>query len=183
VTTFSRPDPFAFEYAAQARHSVSPGTGYAETLELMGTRLLDLSRAAAAAQNVELPSRQLWYPAPIPADCEQLAALFNGWTPFPPADGPTVCQPWRWQAGWSLVITRCTPAMPTSRVSKAVSAVPAEKMMQAGRIASRDAEVLLEVLNRIPGEVGSDVGVVTNAPSGGFQTVELNVSLISGGSL
>jgi hypothetical protein len=55
--------------------------------------------------------------------------------------------------------------------------------MQAGRIASRDAEVLLEVLNRIPGEVGSDVGVVTNAPSGGFQTVELNVSLISGGSL
>jgi hypothetical protein len=178
---FSRPDPFAAELAlGPPIRSVSPGTGYAETLEEMGTRLLERVAEAAVGKGIQLPPRQVYYMSPIPADCEQVAALFSNWTPTPGQDGPTICQPWRWMANWSVIITRCTPAMPGK--GRGLHTVPAEKMMAAGKLASDDTEVLLAVVNSLD-EIGADTTVVANAPSGGYQTVELNVPLIMGSSL
>jgi hypothetical protein len=178
---FTRPSPFDIDIEqGPPIRSVSPGTGYAETLDEMGNRLLDRVAKAAVGKGVDLPPRQVYYMAPIPADCEQVAALFTGWTPTPAQDGPTVCQPWRWLANWSVIITRCTPAIPGK--GRGLHTVPVSKMKAAAVMASRDAEILKEVVNSLD-EIGADTSVVTNAPSGGYQTVELNVPLLSGGSL
>jgi hypothetical protein len=182
--TFSRFDPFAEEAARLGAERVAAGlssTGRAETIEDMAQRLLDVTVQAALAKGIALPDRQLVYPAPIPADCEQVAVLFTGFNPTPVQDGnPTVCQPWRWIAPMSVIITRCTPAVPGK--GRALKTVPVELMVAAAKIASDDAEVLAEVVNRLD-EIGSDTTIVTNAPSGGMQTVELNVPLVSGGSI
>lgn len=188
TTSFSRPDPFAAEYAELDPIHQPDGTtqpspnGYAETLEEMGQRLLVKVNEAALHKGVTLPNRQLVYPAPIPADCEQVAVLFTQFTPTPIQDaGSTVmCKTWRWIAPFSVIITRCTPAMPGK--GRGIKMVDPKQMMAAAKIASDDAEILVNVITRL-GEIGPDATVVTNAPSGGFQTVELNVPLISGGSL
>jgi hypothetical protein len=184
--TFSRPDPFAGEHnepsqMAAGGFGANPGTGAPETLYEMAQALLDIVRAAAVTRGIALPERQLVYPSPIPADCEQVAVLFTGWnpTPMPSPDGTTLCHMWRWVAPFSAIITRCTPAVLGK--GKALRQVTPDQMLAAARIASDDSEVLLEAMNGI-GEVGADVSVAANPPSGGFQTVELNVSLISGGS-
>lgn len=185
---FSRPDPFAAE-AAQLDPIRSPdgiaeptANGMAQTLEEMAQRMLTKVIEAALHKGVALPGRQLIYPAPIPADCEQVAVLFTQFSPTPIQDtGSTViCKTWRWIAPFSVIITRCTPALPGK--GRGIKTVSTTAMEAAARIASDDAEVLVEVVNRL-GEIGPDCTVVTNAPSGGFQTVELNVPLISGGSL
>lgn len=181
---YSRADPFAAEQQAGV-----PDPDLDEallnrppmTLSDIGETLLDLVRMAALAKGVALPDRQIVYPAPIPADCEQVAVLFTGWNPTPPPEGPTVCKPWRWMAPMSVIITRCTPAMPVKRGAKTLAPEPGA-MIEAARLASADSEVFLEVLNRLD-EVGGDVGVVVNAPEGGFQTVELNVQMLPTGSL
>lgn len=183
--SFARMDPFYEELAAAQAQAAEEGsgaslsTGAPETLDAMGHALLEIVQAAAVARGVTLPSRQLVYPAPIPADCEQVAVLFTEWSPTPAPDGPTICKPWRWIAPFSVVITRCTPALPAK--TKPLSSVPVESMMAAAKLASDDTEVFLEAMNRL-GEVGSDVSIVANAPQGGMQTVEWNVPLISGGS-
>ena len=183
---YSRPDPYEaerLEGVADPDRDEAALDRPPATLSDMAERLLDVLRAAAVARGVLLPGRQAVYMAPIPADCEQAAVLFTGWNPTPQPDGPTVCMPWRWMAPMSVIITRCTPAMPIATRGKATTAAPpAEKMTAAARIASADSEVMLEVLNRLD-EIGADVSVVANPPSGGFQTVELNVQLLPTGSL
>lgn len=178
---YSRADPFEAERLAavpdpdvdEAAQDRPPAT-----LADMGEMLLDLMRAAAVATGTTLPGRQSVYMAPIPADCEQVAVLFTGWNPTPPPEGPTICKPWRWMASYSVIVTRCTPAIPP----KGKPYPDTDRMIEAARLASADAEVCLEVLRRLD-EIGGDVSVVTNAPSGGFQTVELNVQLLPTGSL
>jgi hypothetical protein len=176
VTAFSRPDPFAAEQALLDAQGAT--NGRIETLAEMGAALLEIAAQAALAKGVALPARQLYYPAPIAADCEQVAALFSGWTPSPPPDGPTICQPFRWLAGFSLIITRCTPK---GAIQSTKTPPKPEAMIEVSQIASADAEVLLEVVTRLD-EIGSDISVVANPPSGGFQTVELNVQLLPGSS-
>lgn len=170
---YSRPDPFVAEEAVNA----ALPTTEPDTLAEMGEVLLDICRSAAVAKGVPLPARQVVYMTQIPADCEQVAAIFSGWTPFPIPEGPTICLPFRWQAGFSVLITRCTPA-----VQKTKNPPTPEKMLEAAKIASADSEVLLELVNRL-NEIGSDVGITAMAPSGGFQTTELTVTLMSVGSL
>jgi len=185
TTTFSRPDPFEQERLAGVpdpdRDSPDAVDTTPVTLAFMAEQLLEVVKSAALAKGVVLPSRQSYYMAPIPADCEQVAVLFTTWTPTPALEGPTICRPFRWLAPMSVIITRCTPAMPTGRGPNK-AAPSAAKMIEAAKLASADAEVLLEVVNRLD-EVGGDLEVVTNAPSGGFQTVELNVQLLPVGSL
>lgn len=170
---YARRDVFAEEQAVEA----ALPTTEPDTLAEMGEVLLDICRSAAVAKGVTLPARQVVYMTQIPADCEQVAVIFSGWSPYPVPEGPTICLPFRWQAGFSVVITRCTPA-----VQKAKAPPSPEKMLEAAKLASRDSEVLLEVVNRL-NEIGSDVGIVTQAPQGGFQTTELTVTLMSVGSL
>jgi hypothetical protein len=180
--TYSRPDPFLAEQkAAEALQTVGAATDTRPaSLSDIGEAMLDLVRSAALAKGVQLPARQSAYMAPIPADCEQVAVLMTGWNPTPAPEGPTVCMPFRWLAGCSVIITRCTPAIPGK--GGALKTVPMEKMTEALRLASADAEVLLEVVNRLD-EIGSDLSVVINPPSGGLQTTELNVQLLPTGSL
>jgi hypothetical protein len=184
--SFSRFDPFAAELQeGPPIRAESPGAGYAETLEEMGKRLIQRVAEAAVGKEINLPSRQAFYMAPIPADCEQVAALFTGWNPWPIQDGPTICKPWRWLANFSVIITRCTPAVPGKHrtgSTTSIKSVSVDQLKAAAKLASDDAEVLLAVVNSLA-EVGADTSIVTNAPSGGYQTVELNVPLISGGSI
>lgn len=194
---FGRPDPFAQEQAQvdalkatePVVRGISLGTGAPETLEEMGSALLETIRSSAVAKGVVLPSRQGVYMAPIPADCEQVVVLFTGWNPTPAGDttGTVICKPWRWLAPMSAIITRCTPAIPgkTAKLSGqqqgALKLVTPDQLNAAAKIASDDAEVFLEVLNRM-GEIGGDTSIVANPPQGGYQTVELNISLVSGSS-
>ncbi|HEX8321640.1 hypothetical protein [Longimicrobium sp.] len=182
--TYARTDPFAADRLAEADAAAAAMIEAAEagastgpsTLSSMGEALLEIVKAAALAKGTPLPARQSVYMAPIPADCEQVAVLFTGWNPTPAADGPTICKPWRWMGSYSVIITRCTPA-----VQKGKTPPSMEMMIEAARLASSDAEILLEAVNRLD-EIGSDISVVTNAPSGGFQTVELNVQLLAVGT-
>lgn len=181
---YSRPDPYAAELAAASapltEGSISDSDGQpVDTLSEMGEALLEIVRASAVTKGVTLPARQSVYMAPIPADCEQAAVLFSGWNPTPAPDGPTVCAEFRWMAGYSVIITRCTPAV--LRGPKGKQVVPMEMMTEAARIASADAEIMLEVVRRL-GEIGPDVSVVAQPPSGGLQTVELNIQLLPAGS-
>jgi hypothetical protein len=199
---FRRRDPFAEEQvqvdalrqAEPQVRGISLGTGAPETLDEMAHALLEVIRGAAVAKGVTLPSRQGIYMAPIPADCEQCIVLFTGWNITPAtgdASGTTVCRDWRWLAPMSAIITRCTPAIPppaagraaklTERAPGPLNTVAPSQLEAAARIASDDSEVFLEVINRL-GEIGSDVSLVANPPSGAYQTVELNLSLVSGGS-
>jgi hypothetical protein len=196
---YGRFDPFAEEAAseplkdARQQFGASLGTGAPETLEEMAQALLELLRGAAVNRGITLPARQGIYMAPIPADCEQAIVLFTGWNPTPLGDTTTttICKPWRWLAPMSVIITRCTPAIPpaassraaklTERQPAALSTVSTSQLSAAAKISSDDAEVLLEVVNRL-GEIGADTTLAANPPSGAYQTVELNVSLVSGSS-
>lgn len=175
MSMYSRPDPFAALAAPDLARATDAAGQPVDTLSGMGEALLDLVGQAAVARGVALPARQTVYMAPIPADCEQVAVLFSGWNPTPGLEGPTDCRTFRWLAGYSVIITRCTPA-----VQRGKGLVAPEAMTEAARIASADSEVLLEVVNRLD-EVGPDLSVVANPPHGGFQTVELNVQLLSTG--
>jgi hypothetical protein len=149
------------------------------TLVLMGQELMTRLISCFVSQGVVAPDRQIVYMMPIPADCEQVAVLFSGWNPLPPWDTLTHCDSFRWVASYSIGITRCTPALPT----KAGKVAPTpDQMLQAAQIASQDAEVLLCLVASL-GEIGSELSVVTAAPSGGFQTVEVNLSIPAVGGL
>jgi hypothetical protein len=181
---FSRADPFAAERAVieEVADSVRLATEVpaVDTLAGLGASLLQVITASAAGLQVVLPSRQIVYMAPIPADCEQVAVLFNGWTPWPVQIGPTVRErPFRWMAGFSVAITRNSPAVPAKQGLK--KAVSPDAMIAASRIASDDCEVLLGAVGRLS-EVGPDLTVVAHAPQGAMQTVELNVQLFPTGS-
>jgi hypothetical protein len=149
------------------------------TLYLMGQRLLDLVLGCFASQGVSAPARHVIFMSPIPADCEQIAVLFTGWTPMPPMVGMEIRSPSRWVADVSVIITRCTPAI--SGRSGKVPPTP-EQMNEAALIASTDAEVLLCAVSGLH-EVGPNLGVLTGPPMGGMQTVELSLQLPAVGLL
>jgi hypothetical protein len=149
------------------------------TLVLMAQDLMARLQSCFMTQGVVPPTRQVVYMSPIPADCEQVAVLFAGWSPLPPWDTLTNCDSFRWVANFSVIITRCTPAIGTK--SGKVAPTP-DVMLQAAQIASQDAEVLLCLVSTI-GEIGADLNVNTPAPQGGMQTVELTVQVPAVGAL
>lgn len=149
------------------------------TLVLMGQDLMARVLSCFTDQGVAPPERQVVYMAPIPADCEQVAVLFSGWTPLPLWDGLAHCDLYRWVANFSIIITRCTPAIGAK--SGKVAPVP-DVMLAAAEIASADAEVLLCTVASI-GEIGPEIEVLTPAPQGGMQTVELTVQVPAVGGL
>jgi hypothetical protein len=149
------------------------------TLLLMAQDLMVRLQSCFLSQGVVPPDRSVIFMSPIPADCEQVAVLFAGWSPLPPWDTLTNCDSFRWIANFSVIITRCTPAIST-RSGKA--APTPDLMLQAAQIASTDAEVLLCLVSTL-GEIGADLNLVTMAPLGGMQTVELTVSLPAAGAL
>ena len=182
MTEFSRPDPFEAEARVERAIAVTGTAPAVDTLAGMGAALLDMVRASAAQLLIDLPTRQMVYMAPIPADCEQVGVLFSGWNIWPVQITPSVpTRQMRWMAGFSVIITRTSPAVANGKTGLK-KAVPPDAMIAASNIASADAEVLLGVVNRLS-EIGPDVSVVAHAPQGTLQTVELNVQLLSTGSL
>jgi hypothetical protein len=127
------------------------------------------------AKGVTLPARQMVYPAPIPADCEQVAVLFTGWNVTPIQDGRHDHLP-------ALALDRALlgdhhplhPGDPRQGPEPGPEARRTEPDGRGGQDRQRRLRGLLEAMNRL-GEVGSDVSLVANPPSGGYQTVELNV--------
>ena len=147
-----------------------------DTLYAMGTRLLTLVQNVLVGRGLSVPGRSVVYMAPIPADCEQVAVLYSGWNPTPGVEGPMTCESFRWMGEFSVIITRCTPALPGNTVKTATPSV--EKMNKAADMASQDAEAMLEVLQHL-GEFANP-SVVVQSPMGGLQTVEFNVSIPAG---
>ena len=147
-----------------------------QTLYDMGRRLLELTVDIMHGAGAIVPERQLVYMAPIPADCEQVAVLFSGWTPYPQQEGPSSCSSYQRLAGFSVIITRKSPAVQTSG-SKSLTPTP-DKMLAAAELASNDAEMLLQVLQAVP--TVSNPSVTTQSPYGGLQTVELNLDIPAG---
>ena len=148
------------------------------TLVLMGQDLMARTLSCFASQGVVPPDRHLVYMAPVPADCEQVVVLFSGWEPMPPWDGLTHCDNYRWVADFSIAVTRCTPAI----IGKGKTAPTTDQMFKAAEIASADAEVLICVISSLD-EIGPTVQILTPAPQGGMQTVELTVQVPAVGGL
>lgn len=99
--------------------------------------------------------------------------LFNGWTLYPDAGELTTnCLFSTWLAGFSVIISRCTPAV--SKSTKNPIPTP-EKMGEAAKLASDDAELFRDLVPALSGFMSPQI--VVQAPSGGFQTVELSLSL------
>lgn len=173
MTYYSRPgtpNPYSGQTFASANSS--------PTLYEMAGALLALVRSIYTTAGESLPERQVIYPAPIPADCEQIAVLFNGWTGFPSGGSEaTRTEMFRWAGGFSVAITRKTPAL-AAPLSKNPTP-PVESMKLAALMASKDAEMLLTVVRSL--DEFSDVSVVVQAPVGGLQTVELDITIPAAG--
>jgi hypothetical protein len=148
------------------------------TLFSMAQTLLDLVTDLARDRNLDLPSRQIIYPAPIPADCPQVAVLFDSWQPMPPWESFETCRTFRWCGSFQLVISRATPAMP----GRSGQAPSPDAMGLAAQIASADAELLIAVVDNL-GEIGPELSIVTPAPEGGIQSTVLSVLLPAFGGL
>lgn len=144
----------------------------APTLYDMASGLLELTKQALVEAGLPVPARQVIYTGQIPADCEQLAVVFGGWGPTPPADGMVVCQSYRWAADFTVLITRkCVPGITATKT------IPSAADMSAtAKRSSDDAEALLDVVSMV-GEHGGDVAVSTAAPAGGLQSVILEINL------
>lgn len=138
------------------------------TLLTMAQGLLSIVERCAVGLGVALPTRQVIYMAPMPADCPQVAALIGGWMLDPQSEGMVACERARWAAQMGVVITRKTPAIPGAAGDLPTSAA----LLAAAQLASDDAEVLLEVIGSLS-EV-ADVLVETPAAEGGLQSVTVS---------
>ena len=148
------------------------------TLFEMGKIILERMESIAATLGMDLPERRVIYPSPVPVDCAQVAVVMLGWQPTVIADGYIGCQQFKWAGNFAIAITRCTPA-----VSKRRNELPAASdMIEAGRIASDDSDILVELVRSFS-EIGPEMALQLAAPDGGFQTVQLTVSLPATGGL
>jgi len=142
------------------------------TLYELAEDLMDSVRQQALQSDIALPARQIIYMTPIPPDCEQVAVMFNGWTLYPETGQIQTCMTSQWMAGFSVIITRCTPAV--SKNPK--NPIPGSELMGAAAlIASTDAELFRDIVGAMSGFMS--VTIAVQAPSGGLQTVELDISI------
>lgn len=148
------------------------------TLFEMGQIILDRMESIATGLGMDLPERRIIYPSPVPVDCAQVAVVLLGWQPTVVSDSYVGCQTFRWAGSFAVQITRCTPA-----VSRRRNELPAAAdMIEAGRIASDDSDILVELVRSFS-EIGPEMALQLAAPDGGFQTVQLTVSLPATGGL
>lgn len=141
------------------------------TLYDIAGSLMEITKQALTENGLPIPSRQVIYIGQIPADCEQLAVIFDGWNPAPPQEGLVVCQSYRWAASFTILLTRkCSPMLVGKTLPSAVD------MSAAAKIGSDDAEALLDVVANV-GEHDGSVGVTLSAPSGGLQSTILEVTV------
>lgn len=148
------------------------------TLFDMGKLIISRIEEIAITLGVELPERRIIYPSPVPVDCAQVAVVLLGWQPTVQNDTYVSCQRFKWAGNFAVQITRCTPA-----VSRRRSELPAaQDMIEAARIASDDSDILVELVRSFT-EIGPEMALQLAAPDGGFQTVQLTVSLPAFGGI
>lgn len=136
--------------------------------------LLGIVEQQALQNGVSLPERKVIYTSPIPADCEQVAVLLSGWQ-IPGDTGQLMnCIVAPWVATLSVIITRCTPAMPKGNKG---AAPPEDAMKAAAEMASTDAELFRDVMAALSPRPFQSPSIVIQSPVGGLQTVELSLSL------
>ena len=158
--------------------TLSPAPSREVTLYSMALTLMDLVEDLARDRELDLPTRRVVYPAPIPADCPQVAVLFDSWQPMPPWESFETCRTFRWCGSFQVVISRSTPAMP----GRSGQAPSADAMGLSAQMASEDAELLIAVVDAV-GEVGPELSIATPAPEGGIQSTVLSVLLPAFGGL
>lgn len=143
------------------------------TLYGLAGALMNMALQALADNGLAVPARQVVYIGQIPADCEQLAVVFDGWSPTPPQDGMVVCQTYRWGASFTVLVTRsCVPG-----ITNAKSLPKAVDMSRTAEIASNDAEALLDVVSMAGEHDGGSVAVSITPPQGGLQSTMLNITV------
>lgn len=169
--------PVVYSRGQNPDYTVSPGPRLVTLATMAEEILLRLNQVAMQA-GVTLPTRQFVYPGAVPVDCEQVVVLMAGWVGDPAQQGMTTCMNFRWCGQFGILITRCTPAIPT----RSAAAPSDSQMAAAGELASSDAELLLALVATF-GEIGPEAALLTPEPQGGFQSVVLNVTLPAFGGL
>lgn len=144
----------------------------------MAEAVLGRLRSVAVGAGVQLPVKQVIYPSQVPVDCDQVSVLLQGWAPHVQAGVFMSCQTFKWAAILQVAITRCSPGGPDKRGKLPT----AEAMTDAARIASKDATLLQNLVATFE-EIGPEITLLVQPPDGGFQTVELTVTLTAFGSL
>ena len=145
---------------------------------VMAQEILKRMNTIARGRGITLPDRQVIYPASIPVDCAQVAIMLLGWSPTSTTEGySSGCHLFKWAANLSILIIRESPAVPTKRAAPA-----AEAMNEAGVIASNDSDILVDLVNTFA-EIGPEFSLVAAAPEGGYQGVQLEISLPQVGGL
>jgi len=143
------------------------------TLYALAESLMAMAKTALAAASLAAPARQVIYIGQIPADCEQLAVVFDGWTPTPPQEGMVVCQSYRWGASFTILVTRsCVPG-----INNAKQLPKPENMSATAEIASNDAEALLDLVANVGEHDGGSVAVSITPPQGGLQSTILEITV------
>lgn len=146
---------------------------------VMADEILTRMNTIARQRGITLPDRQIIYPAAIPEDCEQVAIMLTGWQPTVVGDDyGGGCLRFKWAANFSITIIRCSPAI----MDKRGKMPTAEAMNESGLIASNDSDILVDLVNSFT-EFGPEFALVAAAPEGGFQGVQLTVSLPQTGGL
>ncbi len=146
---------------------------------VMAEEILVRMNNIARMRDITLPSRQVIYPASIPTDCEQVAIMLTGWSPTVVGeDYGGGCLRFKWAANFAITIIRCSPAVMDKR-NKMPSA---QEMNRSGLIASNDSDILVDLVNTFS-EFGPEFSLIAAAPEGGFQGVQLTVSLPQTGGL
>lgn len=151
-----------------------PAAPTVATLYSMAEQIQAMLEQIAMQAGTALPDRKIIYMLPLPADCPQWGVLFSGWQLEDGGGRMVTCSTSRWLGRFSVLITRNTPAMPVKDQPP-----PAGQMSAAAKVASDDAELLIELLNNL-GEVG-DAAIETPAAEGGLQSVFLTVLLPAAG--
>lgn len=143
------------------------------TLYEVADALLDLTVATFADSGLSLPSRQVVYLSPIPADCEQVAVLLSDYSADPPQDGMVNCIQYQWVGNFTVLVTRCTPAVSVQK-GKSVGPPSETEMRAAAEAGSKDAEALLQVVQAV-GLHGGEVSIMCEPPAGGLQSTVLTL--------
>lgn len=164
--------------------------GWVDSIAMAAEAALMAIVDVAAANDVELPSRQIIYTGTVPKDCEQVAVSVSNYgfgRPGDPMAGPSGndC----WLPGVVTItaeITRCVPetnqVKAPGRYATGIVNLPASVAMEDhARSVMRDMMVLLEsgnVASNYPYEAaGTEASVLVANPEGGYQSVFLSLTM------
>lgn len=164
--------------------------GWVDSIAMAAEAALMAIVDVAAANDIELPSRQIIYTGTVPKDCEQVAVSVSNYgfgRPGDPIAGPSGndC----WLPGAVTItgeITRCVPennqVRAPGRYATGIVNLPTNVAMEDhARKVMRDMMILLEagnVASNYPFEgAGSEASVLVANPEGGYQSVFLTLTM------